>query len=80
MRATARLYLAGNIDQWYFKTDESGIVLIMHVSNSGEGRELLSKLLLGRAGLMEFEFIPSARSIHSTCYWASRESSRLIIM
>jgi len=38
MRATARLYLAGNIDQWYFKTDESGIVLITNVSNSDEGR------------------------------------------
>ncbi len=47
MRATARLYLAGKIDQWYFKTDESGIVLIMNLTNSSEAHELLEKLPLG---------------------------------
>jgi hypothetical protein len=27
MRETAGFYLAGKIDQWFFKTDESGVVL-----------------------------------------------------
>jgi hypothetical protein len=58
MRATARLYLAGKIDQWYFKTDETGIVLIMNLTNPSEARALLEKLPLGQAGMMEFEFIP----------------------
>jgi len=56
--ATARLYLAGRIDQCYFKMDEIGIVLIMNVSNSGAVRELLAKLSLGRAGLMESNSSP----------------------
>jgi len=41
-----------------FKTDESGIVLIMNLTNPGEAHELLEKLPLGQAGMMEFEFIP----------------------
>jgi hypothetical protein len=38
--------------------DEIGIVLIMNVSNSGAVRELLAKLSLGRAGLMESNSSP----------------------
>jgi hypothetical protein len=57
MRATARLYLAGKIDQWYYKTDETGVVFIMNLSNAGEARELLEKLPLGQAGMMKFDLI-----------------------
>ena len=57
MRETARLYLAGKIDQWYFKTDESGVVLIMNLTDPNEAHEHLEKLPLGQAGMMEFEFI-----------------------
>jgi hypothetical protein len=58
MRETARLYLAGKIDQWFFKTDESGVVLIMNLTDPLEAHELLEQLPLGRAGMMEFERIP----------------------
>jgi hypothetical protein len=58
MRETARLYLAGKIDQWFFKTDESGVVLIMNLTDPLEAHELLEQLPLGRAGMMEFELIP----------------------
>ena len=58
MRETARLYLAGKIDQWFFKTDESGVVLIMNLADPNEAHELLEQLPLGRAGMMEFELIP----------------------
>lgn len=58
MRETARLYLAGKIDQWYFKTDESGVVLILNLVDPDEARQLLEQLPLGRAGMMEFELIP----------------------
>jgi len=58
MRETARFYLAGKIDQWYFKTDESGVVLIMNLTDPNEARELLEKLPLGQAGMMEFQLIP----------------------
>lgn len=58
MRETARLYLAGKIDQWFFKADESGVVLIMNLTDPLEAHELLEQLPLGRAGMMEFELIP----------------------
>jgi hypothetical protein len=58
MRETTRLYLAGKIDQWYFKTDESGVVLVMNLTDPEEAYALLGQLPLGRAGMMEFQFIP----------------------
>jgi hypothetical protein len=58
MRATARLYLAGKIDQWYVKQDQSGVVFIMNLTDPEEAHELLAKLPLGQAGLMEFQIIP----------------------
>lgn len=58
MRQTAQLYLAGKIDQWYVKQDQSGVVFILTVTDPREAHELLAKLPLGRAGLMEFQLIP----------------------
>ncbi|HEY0793200.1 MAG TPA: muconolactone Delta-isomerase family protein [Chthoniobacterales bacterium] len=58
MRQTARLYLAGKIDQWYVKPDQSGVVFVLNVTDSKEAHELLDKLPLGLAGLMEFQLIP----------------------
>lgn len=58
MRETARLYLAGKIDQWYVKQDQSGVVFILNVTDPKEAHELLDKLPLGKAGLMEFQMIP----------------------
>jgi hypothetical protein len=58
MRQTARLYLAGKIDQWYVKQDQSGVVFIMNLTDPKEARELLAKLPLGQGGLMEFQIIP----------------------
>jgi hypothetical protein len=58
MRETARLYLAGKIDQWYVKQDQSGVVFIMNLTDPDEARGLLAKLPLGQAGLMKFQIIP----------------------
>ncbi len=58
MRQTARLYLDGKIDQWYVKTDQSGVVFVLNVTSAGDAHELLDKLPLGLAGLMEFQLIP----------------------
>ena len=57
MRETARLYLAGKIDQWYFTPDSNGVVFILNVTDIKEATELLGALPLGRAGLMEFHLI-----------------------
>ena len=58
VRETVRLYLAGKIDQWYVKQDQSGVMFLMNVTDPKEAHELLDKLPLGQAGLMEFQLIP----------------------
>jgi hypothetical protein len=58
VRDTVRLYLAGKIDQWYLKQDQSGVVFMMNVTDPKEALELLAKFPFGQAGLMEFQIIP----------------------
>ncbi len=58
VRDTLRLHLAGKIDQWFFQTDGSGVVFIMNVTDRAEAHDLLEKLPLGQAGMMEFQLIP----------------------
>ena len=58
VRDTVRLYLAGKIDQWYLKQDQSGVVFMMNVTDPKEALELLGKFPFGQAGLMEFQIIP----------------------
>lgn len=57
VRETVRLYLAGKIEQWYFKPDDSAVVFILNLTDIKEAHDLLAQLPLGRAGLMEFELI-----------------------
>jgi hypothetical protein len=56
--ATVKLYLTGKIESWYIKPDISGVVFIMNVTDPAEAHDLLEKLPLGQAGMMEFDFIP----------------------
>ncbi|MBR0733224.1 hypothetical protein JQ595_31185 [Bradyrhizobium japonicum] len=58
VRDTVRLYLAGKIDQWYIKQDQSGVVFVMSVTDPKEALELLGRFPFGQAGLMEFQIIP----------------------
>jgi hypothetical protein len=57
-RDTMRLELAGKIDQWFAKSDGSGAVFLMNVTDPAEAHALLEALPLGRAGMMTFELIP----------------------
>ena len=57
-RDTLRLQLAGKIDQWFAKTDGSGAVFLMNVTDPAEAHKLLEALPLGQAGMMTFELIP----------------------
>jgi hypothetical protein len=57
-RDTLRLQLAGKIDQWFAKSDSSGAVFLMNVTDPAEAHKLLEDLPLGRAGMMTFELIP----------------------
>jgi hypothetical protein len=58
VRETVQLYLAGKLDQWFVKQDQTGVVFILNVTDPKEAGELLEKLPLGRAGLMEFQLVP----------------------
>ena len=55
--ATLRLYLAGKIDQWYYRTDQKGVVFILNCTTVEEARALLEKLPLGQHHFMEFDYI-----------------------
>ena len=57
-RDTLRLQLAGKIDQWFAKTDGSGAVFLMNVTDPAEAHRLLEDLPLGKANMMTFELIP----------------------
>jgi hypothetical protein len=58
MRQTAKLYLAGKIDQWYVMPDQTGVVFIFFGNDEKEVQALLDQLPLGVAGLMKFQLIP----------------------
>ena len=57
-RDTLRLMLAGKIDQWFAKSDGSGAVFLMNVTDPAEAHKLLESLPLGQANMMTFELIP----------------------
>ncbi len=57
-RDTMRLMLDGKIDQWFAKTDGSGAVFLMNVTDPAEAHRLLEALPLGQRGMMVFELIP----------------------
>jgi hypothetical protein len=57
-RDTLRLMLAGKIDQWFAKSEGSGAVFLMNVTDPAEAHKLLEALPLGQADMMTFELIP----------------------
>jgi hypothetical protein len=57
-RDTLRLQLTGKIDQWFAKTDGSGAVFLLNVTDAVEAHAILEALPLGKAGMMTFEIIP----------------------
>ena len=57
-RDTLRLMLAGKIDEWFAKSDGSGAVFLMNVTDPAEAHKLLEALPLGQADMMTFELIP----------------------
>ncbi|HEV2155785.1 hypothetical protein [Bradyrhizobium sp.] len=56
--ATLELYLAGKIDGWYARPDQTGVVFILDVTTVEAAKALLDPLPLGQAGMMTFEFTP----------------------
>jgi hypothetical protein len=58
VRATARLYLDGKIDQWYSLQDRRGVAFILNVTDPTAAKAMLETLPLGQAHLMTFELMP----------------------
>ncbi len=58
VKDTVRLYLNGKIDQWFVRRDQNGVVFLLNAASVSEAQLLLDKLPLGKAKLLEFEFIP----------------------
>ena len=56
-RETVEAYLNGKIDQWYFQTDGKGVVFVMNATTVGEAKAVLEQFPLGKAGLMDFDYI-----------------------
>ena len=58
VRATARLYLDGKIDQWYSQSGRRGVVFILNVTDPAAAQAMLEQLPLGQAHLMTFQLTP----------------------
>ena len=55
---TVQLYLAGKIDQWWYRQDGHGVLFLMNVTSVDEARRLLESLPFAHANLLKFDFTP----------------------
>jgi len=58
VRATAKLYLEGKIDQWYSLENRPGVVFLLDVTDIGAAQAILAAPPPGKAHLMTFELCP----------------------
>jgi hypothetical protein len=58
IRATVKLYLEGEIRQWYSKGDGRGVILVLDVQTVDEARAIMDTLPLSKENLMDHEYIP----------------------
>jgi hypothetical protein len=56
--ATLKLYLDGVIEQMWFKQDAPGVVFLVQADSIDAAKAHVHGLPFGRAGLMDFDFIP----------------------
>jgi hypothetical protein len=58
IRATVKLYLDGQIRQWYSRGDGRGVVLFLDVKTVDEAHAVMETLPLAKENLMDHEYIP----------------------
>lgn len=58
IRATVKLYLDGEIQQWYSRGDGRGVVLVLDAKTVEEAQAMVDKLPLSRENLVDYEYIP----------------------
>ena len=50
VRQTVELYLGGKIEQWWVRSDQTGVVFLFDADNAADVQVMLDALPLGRAG------------------------------
>jgi hypothetical protein len=58
IRATVKLYLDGEIRQWYSRGDGRGAILVLDVKTVDEAHAIMDTLPLSKENLMRQEYIP----------------------
>jgi hypothetical protein len=58
IRATVKLYLDGEIRQWYSKGDGRGVIFVLGVTTVDEAHAIMDTLPLSKENLMDYEYIP----------------------
>jgi len=58
IRDTVQLYLKGKIEQWYFRGDGRGVVMIFRAKSADEAKAMVETLPLDRAGLVNVDYVP----------------------
>lgn len=58
IRATVKLYFDGKIREWYSRGDGKGVVFLIDATTVDEARAMVESLPLGKAQLMNTEYIP----------------------
>ena len=58
VRATVKLYLDGKIREWYSRSDGKAVIFLVDAKTEDEARDLIETLPLGKAQLMDAEYIP----------------------
>ena len=58
LKATVKLYLDGNIRQWYSRGDGKGVVFVIDAKTDDEARAIMETLPLAKEHLMDHQYIP----------------------
>jgi hypothetical protein len=55
---TLKLYLDGNIEQFWFRHDKLGVVFLMNAESVDQAKAIIGALPLAAGGFLTFEMIP----------------------
>jgi hypothetical protein len=58
IRATVKLYLDGEIRQWYSMGDGRGVIFVLDVKTVDEAHAIMDTLPLSKENLMDHKYIP----------------------
>lgn len=58
IRATVQLYLDGKIREWHAREDGKGAIFLLDTTDVAEASEIIESLPLGKADLLDHEYIP----------------------